>query len=90
MVFSILESFELMTDGAAAFAERCVQGLVVDVERNVAHANTLIPFLTEQSKVLGYARVTALCRQADGDPVKIRSLMQAEQLSPPADLIGAH
>ena len=90
MVFSILESFELLTDGAAAFAERCVQGLVVDVERNVAHANTLIPFLTEQSKVLGYARVTALCRQADGDPVKIRSLMQAEQLSPPADLIGAH
>jgi aspartate ammonia-lyase len=87
MVFSILESFELLTDGAAAFAERCVRGLVVDVERNVAHANALIPFLTEQSKILGYARVTVLCRQADGDPVKIRSLMQAEKSSLPANFI---
>ncbi len=77
MAFAILESFDLLTDGAAAFAERCVRGVVVDTERNAAHADTLIPFLTEQSKKLGYARVTALCRLGAGDATETRRLVEA-------------
>ena len=76
MAFPILESLELMTDAIRAFADRCVAGLEVDEERSTAHAATLIPLLTAQSKAIGYARVTAICRQAGGDPAEIRRLLK--------------
>jgi len=75
VVFSILESMELLQTAAATLAQRCIAGLRVDVERNRQHAETIIPRLSELARRYSYSRVNDICKQAGGDLDRLRELL---------------
>ena len=84
VVCSVIESLELMEGAARTLADRCVDGLEVDAVRNNRHADSLIPRLTELMKRYGYARVSAVCAAAPGDPERLRVLLD-ETFPDPVD-----
>ena len=75
-VFSVLESMELLEAAAHCLRERCIVGLEVDPVRSAAHAQTIIPELTELMKRHGYSRVSAVCKEAAGDLARLRELLR--------------
>jgi aspartate ammonia-lyase len=80
MVFPMLESMELLESGLTAFAERCVSGLSVDDERSRRNTETLIPLLTRLAQMHGYGNITAMCKEAGGDAVRLRRLLEERGL----------
>ncbi len=90
MLFPTLESMELLESGVETFTSRCVLGIYPNPETNSRHARTLIPRLTRLSRKYGYQRVTAVCKQATGDPAAMRALLdqyfpESNQGSPSPD-----
>ncbi|MCX6072593.1 MAG: lyase family protein, partial [Chloroflexi bacterium] len=75
MLVPILEAMELLESGIEAFMSRCVLGMRPNPEANARHARTLIPRLTRLSRLHGYQRVTAICKQAHGDLSTLRKLL---------------
>lgn len=75
MLVPILESMELLACGVEALTSRCVLGMRPNPEANARHACTLIPRLTRLSRLHGYQRVTAICKQAQGDLSVLRELL---------------
>ena len=80
LVFNILDSMDLLASGVSSFRQHCVAGLDIDVARNRSNADTIIPLLTELMKRHGYSRISGLCKQAAGDPQKIRALLREQKL----------
>lgn len=80
IVFNVLDSMELLSNATAVFADKCVQGLTVDVERNAWNAETIMPLLANLTTRHGYSRVSDLCRRARGDIAELRRLLQSENL----------
>lgn len=77
MVFSILESMDLLAQGVTAFDENCIRGLEPVIGVNQAHVNTLIPRLTRLAQIHGYSKVNAICKQAEGDLAKLEMLLDS-------------
>jgi aspartate ammonia-lyase len=75
MLVPILESMELLECGVDALTSSCVLGMRPNPEANARHAYTLIPRLTRLSRLHGYQRVTAICKQAQGDLSALRKLL---------------
>lgn len=80
MLFSILESFELLASSVTAFTQRCVHGLSADLETNRAHVDTIIPRLTRLMHLYGYARVSAVCKEVHGDTTLLKARLEQEFL----------
>jgi len=75
VVFSILESMELLQSASEALAGKCLEGMAVNAQRNNQNARTLQSRLTELMKRHGYARVGELCKQAGMDLETLRDLL---------------
>ena len=78
LLFNVLDSMGLLANAADTLAERCLAGLTVAPERNRSNADSIIPRLTELVKKRGYSAVSRVCREAGGDPRKIRELLKKE------------
>ena len=78
LVFNLLDAMDVMAVAVGAFGEKCVAGFTVDETANAAHGRSIIPLLTRAMRRHGYAKVNAVCKQANGNPGKIRRLL-AEQ-----------
>jgi len=75
VVFSILESMELLQSAADALGSKCIAGLRAVARRNDQHVQTIIQRLTELMKRHGYSRVTEVCKQAGRDWDRLRELL---------------
>jgi aspartate ammonia-lyase len=73
MTFSVLDSFEVLTEAVSVFHTRCIAGLEADVSVNLAHSRSLIPRLTRLAQRHGYQRVAAVCKEAGGDLMKLKA-----------------
>lgn len=78
MVFSILESMEILENGVAVFTQSCLAGLQPVAAVNDAAADTIIPRLTRLAYRYGYQRVSAVCQQAGGDLALLAALLGQE------------
>ncbi len=78
LLFNVLDSMGLLANAAQTLAERCLAGMTVAPERNRSNADSIIPRLTELVKKRGYSAVSRVCREAGGDPRKIRDLLKKE------------
>jgi aspartate ammonia-lyase len=75
MLFPILESMNLLQQGVTVLDEKCIRSLEPVIDVNEAHVNTLIPRLTHLAQIHGYSKVNAMCKQAEGDLIKIEMLL---------------
>lgn len=76
MLFSILESFELLSAALKTFDEKCVHGMSADPETNRTHADTIIPRLTRLMHIHGYERVSTICKASGGDLITLKLLLE--------------
>jgi aspartate ammonia-lyase len=65
VALSTLEGIELLTNVTRVFDGRCLQGLEVDSKRCAEHLGSAMPLHTAAATRLGYARTSALLREAD-------------------------
>ena len=75
LVFNLLDAMDVMAAAVGAFGEKCVAGFTVDEAANAAHGRSIIPLLTRAMHRHGYAKVSAVCKKAKGNPGKIRRLL---------------
>ena len=78
LLFNVLDSTGLVANAAQTLAERCLEGITVVPERNRRNTASIIPLLTDLAKERGYSAVSRVCREAGGDPRKIRELLKKE------------
>ena len=78
LLFNVLDSMGLLANAAQTLAERCLEGVTVVPERNRRNTASIIPLLTDLAKERGYSAVSRVCREAGGDPRKIRDLLKKE------------
>jgi len=81
IVFNLLDSMRLMANAARTFQERCIEALEVDVERNKRNAETIIPLVTRLMAKHGYSTISDVCKEASGDPSRIRILLAKRGLT---------
>ena len=72
MVFSILESMELIENAADVLAQYCISGIEIHTKRNTENTRTIIPELTELAKLHGYSVVSDLCVEAGQDTKRLK------------------
>lgn len=76
MVFSILESMELLESALDVLEKRCVAGMEIDADRNRENTKTIIPRLTELIKDHGYSNVSNVCSEAGQDIQKLKKMIE--------------
>ena len=76
IVFNILDAMELLSAAMDALGEKCLRGLQPVSDRNARHADSIVPLLTRLMQQHGYARINAICKEAKGDPQRIRELLR--------------
>ncbi len=77
---SLLDSLDLLTRSCVALAERCVDGIEVDVERCAALVGGSTAFATALVPALGYDAVSALVGRALAAGATVRDQVLAEGL----------
>ncbi|HYF00953.1 MAG TPA: aspartate ammonia-lyase, partial [Planctomycetota bacterium] len=82
---NLLQSIGLLAAGARLFAERCVGGLEVNVERvtDVLERNPIVA--TVLNPILGYERTAALVKEAQAKGVSVKRLAVEQGLIASAD-----
>ena len=83
---NVLESIELLAAVTNLFAERCVAGLTVDVERCRAYAEASPAVATSLNPCLGYERTAALIKESQATGIALRELIEASGELSPAQL----
>lgn len=76
MVFSVLESIDLLARACELLKNKCIEGITINSERNNHHVNTIIPLLTRLMHTHGYSSISEVCRSAGGDFSKLRELLK--------------
>ena len=64
MARNVLESFKLLTNVSRLFAERCIKGLVANVERLRGLAESSPSIVTPLNSAIGYEEAAAVAKQA--------------------------
>jgi fumarate hydratase class II len=83
---NLLESIRLLTTVTTLFADRCVAGIEVDVERCRTYAEATPQAATALNPLLGYERVAELVKESAKTGRSIRTLVVEHGLVPEAEV----
>ncbi len=86
MARNLLESIRLLTNVSILFADRCIAGLVPNVERLRTYAEATPQAATALNPVLGYERVAELVKESAKTGKSIRALVIEEGLVPESEV----
>ncbi len=86
MARNLLESIRLLTNVSTLFADRCISGLVADVERLRTYAEATPQAATALNPVLGYERVAELVKESAKTGKSIRTLVVEHGLVPESEI----
>jgi len=89
MARNLLESIRLLGSVSRLFADRCIDGIEVDVERCRTYAEATPQAATALNPLLGYERVAALVKESAATGKSIRTLVLEKGLVPEAELDAA-
>ena len=89
MARNLLESIRLLGSVSRLFADRCIDGIEVDVERCRTYAEATPQAATALNPLLGYERVAALVKESAATGKSIRTLVLEQGLVPEAELDAA-
>lgn len=83
----VFDSIALLTNGIKRFAQKCVEGIRADVERNEKHLLESMAVATALVPRIGYARVSKLARQSVAEGRSLVTILdESGLLSPDATL----
>ena len=75
MGYNLLQSFEVLTNGIAAFSERCVVGITANVERCHALAEGSMGLATALNPYIGYLAAAEVAKEALKRGVTLRQIV---------------
>lgn len=75
---NVLESIELLANVSVLFADRCVAGIEVDVERCRTNAESSPAIATSLNPFIGYERTAALIKESARTGTPLRELVATE------------
>ena len=73
---NLLESIDLLANSARVFAERCVDGIVADVDRCRTHAEASPSIATSLNPYIGYERAAEIIKESLHTGVPIRTILE--------------
>jgi fumarate hydratase class II len=76
MADALLESIELMTNGARVFADQCVKGIVADEERCAELIEKSLMLCTALAPKIGYDKAAALAKKAHEQGKTVRQVAE--------------
>ena len=94
MAHNLLQSFEILTNGIAAFTERCVLGITANEERCRELADRSIGLATALNPYIGYAAAAKVAQEALARGVSLRQIvaergyLSAEQMAQVLDPVA--
>lgn len=80
MVYNLLQSLRLLTDGMKSFEEKCLAGLTVRDEQMDANLERSLMLVTRLAPTLGYERCAELAKTAHKEGKTLRELVLGEAL----------
>ncbi len=80
IVFSILDSMQLLSEAACILEAKCIRELGINSQRNSANARTIIPLLTKLAQRHKYSTISAVCKEANGDMDQLRKALKEKGL----------
>jgi fumarate hydratase class II len=72
IAFDVLDSLRLLADAMASFAEHCVEGLEVDLQRTTELLNRSLMLVTALAPHIGYDRAAEIAKRAHADGSSLR------------------
>ena len=86
MVYSLLESIEIMTNGVRNFEERCIQGLEVNVQRCEALIEQSMSMVTSLAPIIGYDKAAEIAKTSHKTGKTVRELCVEQNVLPDEEL----
>ncbi len=86
---NLLESIRLLANGSRLLADRCVDGIEADVERNREYAESSPSIVTPLNRYIGYENAAAVAKKALAERKTIRDVVIEEGYVKRGDLTEA-
>lgn len=83
----IFESIQLLTNGARLFREKCVSGIVANVQANERNLMKSMAVATALVPILGYQKISALVRQSVAEERPLVDILEESGVMPKADAL---
>ena len=72
IIYNVLQSLRLLADGAASFAEHCVDGIEADRDRIAELLDRSLMLVTALAPHIGYDKAAAIAKAAHHDGTSLR------------------
>jgi len=86
MAHNLLESERLLTSASLMFADKCIAGLVANVEKCEQQIEWSMSMVTSLAPVIGYDRASEIAKQAVTEGKTVRQLCLEQKLLPEDEL----
>lgn len=72
MIYNLLQSITLLSDGARNFTEKCVNGIRANSEQIKEHLQNSLMLATALNKVIGYDQASKIVRKAHQEGISLK------------------
>ncbi len=86
IAYNLLQSIEITAAAASLLAERCIDGLEANVERNREMIEKSLAMVTALAPKIGYDRAAAIAKESVESGRTVREIAVAQQVLPPEEL----
>jgi len=86
IAFNLLQSIEIVANASKLLAERCVDGLTANVERNRELVERSLAMCTSLAPIIGYDQAAAIAKEAFKTGRTVREIATEKQVLPPEEL----
>jgi len=86
MAASLLESTQLLANGAATFSSRCIEGIVANREQCESSVERNLSICTSLAPVIGYDTSAAISKEAFKNGTSVREVALAWGVLPASEL----
>jgi len=88
MIHNLLESIEILSTGSRTFADRCVSGITVNIERCLRYAETTGSLSTALAPEIGYDRAAEVAKKSLKEDKTLREVVREMDLMGDEELDG--
>jgi fumarate hydratase class II len=99
IIYNLIQSIRLLSDGAASFNEKCVKGIGCNHERISEHLNRSLMLATALNKAIGYDKAAKIVKKAHMENSTLKeaalglnylSEEEFDQIVDPKKMLGPH
>ena len=80
MIYNLLQSIRLLTDGCLSFDKNCVSGITPNLAQIKRHLNNSLMLVTALNPHIGYDKAAAIAKHAHAEGLTLKESAQALNL----------